>query len=440
MKLNNWSEQGFLFFSVLMLVLGIPYGVPAFAQTVLPDSITVSTTAVVELVFAAPSQGEVENGEGFYSIKGGSRTSLLISARKDAAPVRTLVVREGGRTHRFTLVFKQDAAAARHDYSNLQSPATKPQNQILTGSKDATLVIGDRRPNSKEKALLDQWLLEGNNFYNLKQWDSAKLRFTWMLPYKGKQLQVAQQKLKEIAAIQQNQVLEKEQRYLKAMDSARNLVQVKRFKDAEVAVLRALYYKPGDTEGQQLLAELKPLVAKQRQEETNIEVQEYLRKADLAIKAKRFLEAEEQLLAALRIDPSQIIAAKKLKELGDKPRAERYQLSRQRGDSLYKAGSWDAARREYELAAQAKIKDSYVQTQLKKVNQQQRLALQQVQYQQAISNGDIALKNGNLDGATSEYQRANRIFPDSVHPKKQLTFIIQQRKGQQVKQTVKANR
>ena len=241
---------------------------------------------------------------------------------------------------------------------------------------------------------------------------------------------MVQQRLKEVEAIKAKEYAERERMFAEALAKADEHAATKNYIAEEDALKTALTHKPGDAVVQKRLADQRPKVMLQRQEQNVSKARDLVSKGDLAVKAKRYLEADNLYDTAQKLDPTNTLIAPKRKKIKPQVAEERFKIARVSGDSLFKQNNYGDAQLAYEEALTHKPGNPYVLGQLEKIRKHTTVQLKRKYYQEAITIADKARDGKEYLKAISEYQRAGRIFPDSSYPGKQIQYINQLQKEQ----------
>jgi tetratricopeptide (TPR) repeat protein len=410
-------------------------------QNVSNDTLYVNTKSIVELIFKEASSGAIPNGDGSYEIRGGTNTSLLIRAKKKQAKAQPLIVNEGAREHKFILVYQENAPAARLDYSSPQKIGDKqPATMVQTAPEAKPAAIkddGGRRPNKAEREMIKEVLQQGNGFYAKKQWDSSRAKYLQLTPFKFNERKVVLQRLQEIETVKAAEHAEKEKMFAAAIAKADEQAALKNYIGEEQALKTALTYRPGDVAVQKRLVDIKPKVVLQTQEQHASMAKDLMSKGDIAVKEKKYLQADSLYDAAQKLDPANTLIAARKKKIKPYVDDAKFKMAKLKGDDLFKSGDYTNAQVAYEEAITYKPKEGSVLAQLKKIKQLITVQLQRKNYQDAITIADKARDGKEYKKALSEYQRAKRIFPDSTYPGRQIQFINQLQKEQSNKSVEK---
>lgn len=452
-------KKCFLFF---LPVMAFNYG--AIAQNIVNDTVYVSTSSIIEIIFNSPIEKAVmPNGDGSYeSTVSGNTRSIMINALKKNAKDQPLIVNEGTREHKFILSFKEATPAIRIDWSDLkkltahtnniqQSPSKKNRRELRALSKKqagdgANVQDTIKKPPAEESEAEKsrKALVNANEWYKKGLWQEAKAAYglvtdpdmsdfvNFRIEDINKKLQEEEKKKKE----------EMDKNYKEAMVKAKTLTASGKYTEAYDYLIQALENRPNDADAQARLSLIKKkltdldLVNENKKKETQFT--NYVARGDEAFKGNQFENAITNYEAALKIRPGNQGLVKKLADTKKAINNESFQDWKRKGDNALQKGDMNGAKTYYEEAVKIKPQDAYVMKQLAQLNNLQNKlehnegstktdSLKTVEYRRAIFTADHFYDAKNYDFALEEYKRATRIFQDSTYPGNQIKKINQLR-------------
>jgi tetratricopeptide (TPR) repeat protein len=352
------------------------------------------------------------------------------------------------------LLQEQNYEAAKAAYQN--ALAANPQ-ELYPRQKIAEIdnLIKERQEaqvQAKRDALDKEYqaaLAEGDNFFNLKEYDAAKTAYNMASNIKPNELYPRQriEKINSLIAAEQaskQQALNKA--YSDAIAAGENYVAAKQYDLAKQEYNKALSYKPDDYYAKNRLSEIERLAETQRQQlaadkARNEQYQAAIAKADGLFKMLEFDAAKTAYQAAININPAEQYPRGQVQEIDrllaiKKAEKERemeagYKSSIISGNRLFTNNQYALARDEYEKALGYKPGDLFATNRISEVNRllseaEQKAAAEQArkkQYDDLIAKADGLKNSKDYSNAKLEYNRALQIFPEEVYPKQQITEI-----------------
>ena len=366
------------------------------------DTIFVNTEAEIMVRFPnLPSFFNTVPSNAPYNFKTAG-TGFTITAKAERTKPAPLFVNEGGRNHKFTLVFKKNInynndAEIDYDFSTVKKleqhiklAATKRSG---AKTEPAAITRDDKKdkPSKKDKAAENAAanyysLLEtGDNFLKEKKYQEAKLSFEKATTLRPTD-QIPKQRLDEIRIriAEQEKVANqaKNKQYADIIATAKTNFNAKKYDKARENYKKALELIPGDNYASHQLEKIDELInsekGKKEQQRLDGLYTGYIADGEKALKKNDLEDARLAFEQALVIRQNDIVAVGKLKLVAEKEKQEKektdteskYNTVIENADKLYKAGYLEEAKTEYTRAL-GLIKKDWPNDQLKKIAKQQ---------------------------------------------------------------------
>jgi hypothetical protein len=353
-----------------------------------------------------------------YFVKG-LNNSLTVIAKDENTATSILLVTEGGRQHKFLLVFKKDIdynTSLDYDYSTVkkidqrikQMAAAKESSPAETPAKPLVAVV---EPPAKP------------------------------LPVNTAKVEIPEKKTAVITASSNNAA-----EYEALTSTARILLEQKKYKESRDGYLKALSLRPGDLYATYQVEKIEKIIAgedgNKEKERLNSLYRSYLEKANQAFQKENWAEARIAYEEVLVVKPSDPLAAGRLLSIDEKEKLQKNQQDREReyavlmqqGEDFYKAEAYEEAKSIYAKAA-AVFKRPLPQEKIKEITAlQQRLASEEktaaaarekkemndavekarqekeAQYASLIKTADDYFVAADYTNAAGSYNSAIRIF------------------------------
>ncbi|MGB4845300.1 MAG: hypothetical protein WBP16_12610 [Ferruginibacter sp.] len=395
-----------LFFLPLLFLFAVLSVSTVYCQNINGDTIYVNAEAEVMVRFPSmPTFFNTIPSNAPYNFKTAG-TGFTIIAKAEKTKPAPLLVNEGGRSHKFLIVFKKNI-----DYNN-----------------DAEM---DYDFSSTKK--LEQHIKDAENG-RLPQSTKSDQRNDDKKNKKGKK-----GKEEENSSAGYYGLLEEGDRYIKQKDYA----------SAKSSFEKAQKLRPDDQIPKMRLAEVKSRLNDEKK--LNDLYKDYIADGEKALKKNDLAAARIAYEQALIIRQNDVDATGKLKIIGEKEKQENakaeleanYTAAITDADKLFKAGDYDAAKLSYEKAT-GYINNKWPQDQLKKINKLQadllvkqkadevkrlketdaatRKAKQEADYNDAIKTADKFFAKKDYTNATIAYNKALSI-EKNTWPANQLKAI-----------------
>ncbi len=464
--MNRTKKQAFLFFVILSTVVIQQLR----AQEISGDTIYVNAEAEVMVRFPTlPTFFNTVPSNAPYNFKTAG-TGFTIIAKAEKTKPAPLMVTEGGRNHRFLIVFKKNI-----DYNNEAeidydfSTTKKIEHHI--SEKEFTKVAEPPVESKKEKkkkntggnnstdyyALLE----EGDNNIKKKDFNAAKLNFEAALAKRPGDA-IPKQRLEEvkvrIAELERTAGQAKNKQYVDITATAKNNLNAKKYPQALEGFKKALELKPGDLYATHQIEKINKLIkddnGKKEQDKLTDLYKEYMSAGEKALKKNQITDARIAFEQALIIKQNDPVAAGRLKTIDEKEKKQKeaddlennYNNTIATADNLFKAGDYDEAKTAYTKAA-GLFKRSWPQEQIKNINKittsqlvkdesEKKKLIKQLEeeqskkekaenennYKAAVKSADKYFKSGDYTNAALAYNKA-LSFDRQPWPLQQLKTI-----------------
>lgn len=429
----------------LLFLLFIP-SVVLNAQNIEGFEIFVSDNSMTGLSFHSELSDShfVEKNAPYKSEKLNSKAISLETEHEVKEPY-TFVVTEGGRTHKFVILYKQDLDYAKldNDFANLKQltalinelknkPGVKNVKENTTGTNNSTETPGaDKKDRENFYALLS----DGDKAKKNQQIEDAISKYNEALQidpnsdYAQAQLQEAKMLNAKI----------KDAKYAEIISKANSAFYANDLSESIKIYGNALLNKPDDlfANAQIELAGKKLQAAKNEEDARQIE-QPYnnsIKAGNEALAKKSYDAAVVAYNAALKIKPRDPIATGKLVSVDKQKHQDKEDEAAKKNEDLFNsflnAGnkaieekSYKDAKASFNQAFSVKPNDIIVIAKLEFVNQ--------ILYSQFISSGNKSLQSKQFTQATCAYTEALTIRPNDAIAIARLTLVEQLKAEQEI--------
>lgn len=418
----NIAKLKYFYLILLNLVTGISI---AHAQdlNITGDTIYVNAEAEVMVRFPTlPTFWNTVPSDAPYSLKTAG-TGFTIIAKAEKTKTAPLFVNEGGRTHKFFLVFKKkidynNFAELDYDYSTTKKLEQHLKEKARTEVAEAETPAVSKKENKKSKkekieenttvsyyALLEA----GDNDIKQKDYAAAKQNFEKAQKLRPND-QIPKQRLEEIrlriADEGKNAEQEKNKQYVDLLNTAKAGLNANKYPQAQEAYKKALEIKPGDIYATHQLEKIEKLLADAKDKDEKDRLNElykgFISTGEKAFKKNNLVEARAAYEQALVIKQNDAAAITKIKIIDEREKVEKskteqesnYNNSIASADKLFKAGDYDAAKAAYENALSI-TKNKWPQDQLKKINklQAELVARENEEKEKKLKQAEAEIKN-----------------------------------------------
>ncbi len=432
--MTNYIKQCFLLLLLFMLI-GIQM---SYAQDLEIAGDTIYVNAEAEVMVRFPTLPTFFNtipSNAPYNFKTAG-TGFTIIAKTERTKSAPLLVTEGGRNHKFVIVFKKNIdynndAEMDYDYST-----TKKLEQHIRDQASAKMIVSknpeasgketkkSKKDKSAENTAANYYALLEQGDMNIKQQDytSAKLNFEKAATLRPND-QIPKQRLDEIrirlADKEKNSSLELNKQYIDIIATAKSNFNAKKYAKAQDNYKKALDIKPGDNYAKRQLeiieAQLTAETDKNEQQKLDNLYKEYITSGDKALKKEKLIEARVSYEQALVIKQNDGLATNQLKKIDDLENREKeksdlevkYTSTIENADKLFKAGDYENAKAAY-IKVSGLTKKSYPLDQITKINklQAEALAKENADKQKRLSDLALEQKNKEKNRLEADYNAA----------------------------------
>ncbi len=404
------------------------------------DTIFVNTEAEIMVRFPTlPSFFNTVPSNAPYNFKTAG-TGFTIIAKAEKTKPAPLFVNEGGRNHKFLLVFKKNInynndAEMDYDFSTvkkleqhikmagLKKSAAKKEPEPL--AKEDIKVKPSKKDKEAESATANYYgLLEtGDNFLKAKKYQEAKLSFGKAATLRPDD-QIPKQRLDEIRIRMADEDKEanqqKNKQYAEIIATAKNNLNAKKYDKAQEGYKKALELIPGDNHASHQLEIITTLINSEnnKKEQQRLEglYAGYIADGEKSLKKKNLEDARLAFEQALIIRQNDVVAVGKLKVVAEKEKEEKgkaeleasYKNIVENADKLYKAGYLEEAKTEYTRALEFS-KNPWPNDQLKNINK-----LQAAQLAKETADKQKSLKDSKTDQKDIEKARLETAYNNAI--------------------------
>ncbi len=357
-----------------------------------------------------------------------------------------------GQADRLLQEKNYEAAKAAYQNALVVSPQALYPRQKIAEIDNLIKERQDAQIQAKRDALNKEYqaaLAEGDNFYNLREYDAAKTAYNRALNIKPEEVYPKQriEKINSLIAAEQaskQQAINKG--YSEAVAAAENYMNLKQYDLARQEFNKALSYKPDDYYVKNRLSEIDRLAEIQRQQleadkAKNEQYRAAIAKADGLFQMKEFDAARAAYQDAVNINAAEQYPRAQIKEIDrlmaiQKAEKEReaeagYKSSIISGNRFFASNQYALAKGEYEKALAYKPDDLFARNRITEINSllseaEQKAAAEQAkkkQYDESIARADGLKSSKDYANARLEYNRALQIYPEELYPKQQIAEI-----------------
>ncbi|MEO7306577.1 MAG: hypothetical protein ABIR78_13840 [Ferruginibacter sp.] len=430
------------FIFLLFLLSGIStYDTHAQDLNISGDTIYVNAEAEIMVRFPTlPTFWNTVPSNAPYNFKtAGNGFTIIARTEKPKPSPAPLFVNEGGRTHKFIIVFKKNIdynndAEMDYDYSTTKKleqhirdvaiirVTTKKSPEPV--NEDPTKTKKSKKDKEEENTAVTYYVLleEGDNYIKLKDYSAAKSSFEKAQKMRPAD-QIPKQRLEEIklrmADTEKSVNEEKNKLYVDVIAKAKSSLNTKKYTKAQEEFKKALEIKPGDIYAKHELEKIDVLLSAQAtkldQDKLDDLYKGYMITGEKALKKNDLVEARVAFEQAIIIKQNDPVAGSKLKMISDKEKEEKakvdaessYTGTIENADKLFKAGDYDEAKTQYTKAL-GLGKKSWPQDQIKKIDKLQaaQLAKENADKQKRLKDSESELKIREKAKQESDYNEA----------------------------------
>lgn len=437
-----------------------------------------ATTLYFHDAYTKYNFGEATCPYKFNSLLGDEKSIALETSNDVTAPY-TLYVTEGGRKHKFTVIYKEHLEDAERDiyFTDLDlvaqlskapvsepvaaSPEPEPPKNEAPAAAQETAETTDNN-----EAKYADLVRRANNAFTSSRYDDALKFYTAALAlkpddiYLNTQVQVIQKNIETAKIEEANRHKDSSfQSYINAGDKTLN---DKQYNAARIAYLEALKIKPSDVTALERLKKLEENIAADSvqtvQQKKEALYANYVMLGDTAVRKKSYDAAKTAYNQALLIKPGDAAVAARLKNINQQIIADSINAVNRKNADLYAAyinsadkafteKTFGVAKSGYDSALLLKPGDVYANAQIKKIDdilaeqqrqarieiEQQKNEILQKKYNDLISKADKAYKAAMYNDALEGYTKALTINKNDQYSKTKIAQIKKALEEKQLK-------
>lgn len=437
-----------------------------------------ATTLYFHDAYTKYNFGEATCPYKFNSLLGDEK-SIALETSSDVTAPYTLYVTEGGRKHKFTIIYKEHLEDAERDiyFTDLDLVAQlskAPVNEPVAASSKpeppkneapAAVQTTTETADNNEAKYADL-VRRANNAFTSSRYDDALKFYTAALAlkpddiYLNTQVQVIQKNIETAKIEEANRHKDSSfQSYINAGDKTLN---DKQYNAARIAYLEALKIKPRDATALERLKKLDENIAADSvqaiQQKKEALYANYVMLGDTAVRKKSYDAAKTAYDQALLIKPGDAGITSRLKNLNqqiiadsintvNKKNADLYAAYINSADKAFTEKTFGVAKSGYDSALLLKPGDVYANAQIKKIDdilaeqqrqarieiEQQKNEILQKQYNDLISKADEAYKAAMYYDALEGYAKALTINKNDQYSKTKIAQIKKSLEEKQLK-------
>ncbi|MGN6211315.1 hypothetical protein [Parafilimonas sp.] len=436
-----------------------------------------ATTLYFHDAYTKYNFGEATCPYKFNSLLGDEK-SIALETSSDVTAPYTLYVTEGGRKHKFTVIYKEHLEDAERDiyFTDLDLVAQlskAPVNEPVAASpepeppkNEAPAAVQTAETADNNEAKYADLVRRANNAFTSSRYDDALKFYTAALAlkpddiYLNTQVQVIQKNIATAKIEEENRRKDSSfQSYINAGDKTLN---DKQYNAARIAYLEALKIKPSDAAALDRLKKLDENIAvdsvKTVQQKKEALYANYVMLGDTAVHKKSYDAAKTAYNQALLIKPGDAAVAARLKNINQQIIADSINTVNRKNADLYAAyinsadkafteKTFGVAKSGYDSALLLKPGDVYANAQIKKIDdilaeqqrqarieiEQQKNEILQKQYNDLISKADEAYKAAMYNDALEGYTKALTINKNDQYSKTKIAQIKKALEEKQLK-------
>ena len=395
--MKNYKRQHFfllMFFFVSSLQI-----TTAQDLNIAGDTIYVNAEAEVMVRFPTlPTFYNTIPSDAPYNLKTAG-TGFTIVAKTERTKPAPLFVNEGGRNHKFVIVFKKNIDYNNEEEIDYDYSTTKKIEQhiresvslkLKESSKEEIVKPEEKKDKKKKNVKPDEntaanyyvLLEEGDNNIKNKDYKAAKLNFEKALALRPAD-EIPKQRLNEIririADQDKTNKQENNKQYVETTAAAKSYFAAKKYALAQEQYKKALALKPGDLIATNQLAKISKLINDENNNKDDQKLNDiykgYIATGEKALKKNELADARIAYEQALIIKQNDPVAVKNLKIISDKELKQKeiddqeinYNNIIVNAGKLFTAGNYEAAKTEYTKAL-ALFKRPWPQEQIKNIN------------------------------------------------------------------------
>ena len=435
-----------------------------------------ATTLYFHDAYTKYNFGEATCPYKFNSLLGDEK-SIALETSSDVTAPYSLYVTEGGRKHKFTIIYKEHLEYAERDiyFTDLDLVAhlsKAPVNEPVAASSkpeppknEAPAIVQETAETTENnEAKYTDLVRRANNAFTSSRYEDALKFYTAALAlkpddiYLNTQVQVIQKNIVTAKLEEENR--RKDSSFQSYINAGDKILNDKQYNAARIAYLEALKIKPNEATALERLKKLDENVAadslKTVQQKKEALYVNYVMLGDTAVNKKSYDAAKTAYSQALLIKPGDATVALRLKNINQQIIADSINAVNRKNADLYAAfinsadkafteKTYGIAKSGYDSALLLKPGDAYANAQIKKIGdilaeqqrqaqieiEQQKNETLQKQYNDLISKADEAYNAAMYNDALEDYAKALTINKNDQYSK---TKIAQVKKALEEKQ------
>ncbi len=398
-----------------------------YAKTVSSGNQLYDAKQYAEAMHEFQKANDLNPGEAYPKQKIAEIAGLLL-AQKEAERNKAYTKVVGEADQLFNSKDYTNAIAKYSEASGIMPEETYPREKVTSINKILADELAIR--GAYEKTLAD-----ADVKFNSSAWEEAILLYQSALEKKPGELYPSQQITKAqeaIAALRQ-----KDEAYNQKIASADKLMGSEEYSGALSSYQQALLIKPGSPYPQNQIAKINTILSANKSKDE--QYQKLIADADLLFRDGSLQEAVTTYNLALAIKSQEKYPAdqivrinSQIEELQAKQTAYNQQIAK--ADKLYNEASYDQALEEYRKALLIQPSEQYPQDKITSINSiLEQLKSLEENYTRNITEGDKALKSGNLESALAFFQNAKALKPSEKYPQGKISQLEKSLADQKVK-------
>jgi tetratricopeptide (TPR) repeat protein len=305
----------------------------------------------------------------------------------------------------------------------------KKEQYVLDEIDKCELALKAEKSQGANKVKYDQAMKQGDGFVAQKSWEAAKAKYNeaiLALPNDP----IAKTKLTDVTnkLNQQKEEQAKQAKFNTAMGAGDALFGQNKYEEAKVKYEEALVHLPGNADATKKKLDCTTKISElQKDKERQVAIDKLIVDGNKAMSENQWLAAKNSFIAVQKLDEKNTIAAAKLiaidakiaEEKSEQDKANKVKLLVAEGDAFVKTAKLNEAKAKYDAAYEL-IKDPAVKLKIDAVVKSQNDIAQKEatkkQFDQLISEGDVALKAGDFSVAKEKFNAAKVLDNSSTIP------------------------
>jgi epidermal growth factor receptor substrate 15 len=305
----------------------------------------------------------------------------------------------------------------------------KKEQYVLDEIDKCELALKAEKSQGANKVKYDQAMKQGDGFVAQKSWEAAKAKYNEALLALPND-PIAKTKLTDVTnkLNQQKEEQAKQAKFNTAMGAGDALFGQNKYEEAKVKYEEALVHLPGNADATKKKLDCTTKISElQKDKERQVSIDKLIVDGNKAMSENQWLAAKNSFIAVQKLDEKNTIAAAKLiaidakiaEEKSEQDKANKVKLLVAEGDAFVKTAKLNEAKAKYDAAYEL-IKDPAVKLKIDAVVKSQNDIAQKEatkkQFDQLISEGDVALKAGDFSVAKEKFNAAKVLDNSSTIP------------------------